>query len=112
MKKNTVEMMLAYLNGETVDTDSLKTEVAAEFDRLTAKSREKADAYAVAHDVVMAAMSDAPMTAREIYDACADDLPDDFTSNKVQYALRNYWADEVDAHEPDGRGPKTYSRKA
>lgn len=110
MKKNTVEMMYAFLNGQTVDVDALKADVTAEYERLTAKSNEKAQTYAVAHDVVMRALTH-EMTVKEIYETCADDLPDDFTSNKIQYAFRNYWADEVEVHD-NGKNPKTYSRKA
>ena len=53
--------------------------------------------YAEAHDVIMGVIADAvgPVTIAEIYEACKDELPEGFTKNKISYALRVYWSDEV-----------------
>lgn len=49
-------------------------------------------------------------TAKEIFDRCADALPEDFTSAKVQYILLHELADEVVKIEAKGK-PNTYRLK-
>ena len=95
MRKNTIETMISYLNGETVDTAALRDELTNELERLNAKANANRTAYALAHDVVIGVMSEQPMTAKAIYEAAKDNLPEGFSPSKVQYALLNYWADEV-----------------
>lgn len=107
MKKNTIETMIAYLNGADVDTAALRDELQGELDHMTAKARANADKYAAAAPIVLATMSDKPMTAKEIYEACAADLPDDFTQNKVQYLLLHQLADKV-KKDDSGKGANTY----
>ena len=57
----------------------------------------KANEYAEAHDAVMGVIADATgaITVSEIYESCKDELPEGFSKNKIAYALRTYWADEV-----------------
>ena len=95
MRKNTIETMISYLNGETVDTSALRDELTSELNRLNAKANANREAYALAHDVVLSVMSEQPMTVKEIATACGDALPEGFSPSKIQYALLNYWADEV-----------------
>ena len=95
MKKNTIETMVSYLNGEAVDTAALRDELTNELNRLNAKASANREAYALAHDVVLGVMSEQPMTVKEIATACGDALPEGFSPSKIQYALLNYWADEV-----------------
>ena len=96
MKKSTMKSLVAYLNGETVtNIDEIKGELEAELAKGEAKAQANRDAYAVAHEIVMAHMSEAPLTVAEIYDACADELPEGFSKSKIQYALLNYWNGEV-----------------
>jgi hypothetical protein len=95
MKKNTIETMISYLNGETVDTAALRDELANELKRLNAKADANRAAYDLAHAVVLSVMSETPMTAKAIYEAAKDELPEGFSPSKVQYALLNYWAKEV-----------------
>lgn len=109
MKKSTLETIRNYLNGETVDLDTLRQEVNEEYDRLTAKARANADLYSEAEPIVLAAMSATPMTAQEIFDAC-EGLPSDFTRNKVQYLLLHQLADRVVKHL-NGKNANTYSVK-
>ena len=109
MKKSTLEAIRNYLNGETVDLDTLRQEVNEEYDRLTAKARANADLYSEAEPIVLAAMSATPMTAQEIFDAC-EGLPTDFTRNKVQYLLLHQLADRVVKHL-NGKNANTYSVK-
>ena len=110
MKKTTLENIHNYLNGDTtIDLTALRDEVNAEYEKLAGKAREKANAYEVAKPIVFDAMNK-PMTAKEIYEKCADALPDGFTSAKVQYALLHYWADEVTKID-NGKSPKTYQKR-
>ncbi len=95
MRKNTIETMISYLNGETVDTAALRDELTNELNRLNAKANANREAYALAHDVVLGVMSEQPMTVKEIATACGNALPEGFSPSKIQYALLNYWADEV-----------------
>lgn len=111
MKKNTLEALYNLVNGKGTVTDELRNEVNAEWERTTAKSRANADLYATAHDALMA--SDAwvgEMTAKEIAEACADELPEGFSASKIQYAFRALWGDEIVKHD-NGKNAMTYSRK-
>lgn len=47
-------------------------------------------------------------TAKEIFERCADALPEDFTSAKVQYILLHELADEVVKTETKGK-PNVYT---
>ena len=47
-------------------------------------------------------------TAKEIFERCADALPEDFTSAKVQYILLHELADEVVKTEQKGK-PNVYT---
>lgn len=110
MKKNTLEAIRNYLNGdETVDLSVVREEVNAEWERLTAKANANRSAYDEAKEIAFRVMSNAPMTAREIF-AASDEWPEGFTANKVQYALLHYWNDEVVKHD-NGKGPFTYTVK-
>ena len=113
MKKSTMEKIVALVNGQKVeDMDALRDEVNFEWERLTAKSKANAKAYAAAKEVVLGVMSaTTPMTAEQIYEACRDDLPDNFAKGKVQYALLNYWEAEVNKTE-NGKNPNTYTLKS
>lgn len=65
--------------------------------RKAEQKAEKSAEYAKAHDVVMGVIADATgaVTVAEIYEACVKELPEGFTKNKIAYALRTYWGDEV-----------------
>lgn len=112
MKKNTIESLYAYFvkNDNTVDLSTVVEDVRAEYERTNAKTKAKMDAYAVAKPIVLGVITDNPMTVKDIYEACKNDLPDDFSSHKIQYALRTYWVDDVDKHD-NGKNPFTYSAK-
>lgn len=51
------------------------------------------------------------MTAKELFEACADSLPEGFTSAKVQYILLHEMVDEVVKVEKKGKA-NTYCLKA
>ena len=110
MKKSTMQSLVSYLNGETVDNIA---EIKAEIEAALAKGAEKAqanrDLYAQAKSVVLGALSETPVTIGELYDEIANDLPEGFSKGKVQYAITRLWADEV--VKTEGK-VNTYSRKA
>ena len=110
MKKSTLESIRNYLNGdETIDLSILREEVNAEYDRLNAKAQANRDAYDAAKDIAFSIMSDKQMTVKEIF-AASDKWPQGFTVAKVQYALLNYWKDEVVKHD-NGKSAFTYTVK-
>ena len=96
MKKSTLKSLVAYLNGETVaNINEIKAELQAELSKGEEKAKANRDLYAAAHEAVMGVMNDTPMTVADIFAACEDKLPENFTKAKVQYALLHYWNDEV-----------------
>lgn len=99
MKISTLRALSALTSDEAI-----LTELTAEIEKAEkAEARKveqkvaKANEYAEAHDVVMGVLADATgaVTVSEIYEACKDELPAGFSKNKISYALRVYWADEV-----------------
>ena len=110
MKKSTLEAIRNYLNGETVDLDTLRQEVNEEYTRLTAKATENAALDEEAAPVVLAALSDTPQTAAQIYDAVVADLPEGFTKNKVQYLLLHQLEKRVNKQD-NGKNANTYTKK-
>jgi hypothetical protein len=98
MKKSTLIALTNYF--EATDIPAELTEAVADLKAEREKNEEKAqanrDLYASAHDAVLAVITDTPQTVADIYEACRDSLPFGFSKNKVQYALLNYWNDEVE----------------
>lgn len=111
MKKSTMKALYAVLNSNATVTDELRTEFNAEYERTTAKSRANAAMYAEAEQALMNTPKwDKPMTAKELAEVCAADLPEGFTASKVQYGLLNYWQGKVVKHD-NGKNAYTYTRK-
>ena len=111
MKKNTITALYNYFvkNDDTFDLSAVVEDIRTEYEKSAAKSQAKSDAYDAAKPIVLGVM-DTPMTVKEIFAKCENDLPDDFTSHKIQYALLNYWSDEV-VKIDNGKGPFTYMVK-
>ena len=110
MKKASLQSLVSYLNGETVDNIAeIKAEIEAELAKGAEKAQANRDLYASAKDIVIGALSDTPVTIGELYDEIAEDLPEGFSKGKVQYAITRLWADEV--VKTEGK-VNTYSRKA
>lgn len=110
MKKNTLEAIRNYLNGdETADLSALREEVNAEWERLNAKATANRNAYDEAKEVAFEVMGETPMTAKEIF-AATKEWPQGFTAAKIQYGLLHYWNDEVVKHD-NGKNAFTYSVK-
>ena len=108
MKKNTMITITNYLKN-VPELANEYAELAAELAKGEAKAQANRDMYAAAHDVVMAHLTDTPVTVAELTAACGDELPEGFTKSKVQYALLNYWADEVTKIE-NAKGANQYRR--
>lgn len=91
MKKATLSTILDLLNGETVDTESLKAEVEAELNKGKEKAEANRQAYAELHDQVIECLTNAgnPVSAQEIADEIGA------SKGKIVYGLTNYWANEV-----------------
>lgn len=106
MRKNTIETLVAYLNGETVtNLDEIKDELEAELTKGKAKAEANRAIYEEIHDAVIEVLKNAtdPVTAQELADETG------FAKGKIVYGLRNYWANEVEKIE--GK-VNTYSLKA
>ena len=101
MKKNTIETLVAYLNGETVtNLDEIKAELEAELNKGQARKDATVTAYTEMWEVVRQALTDAtaPVTAQEIADETG------LSRGKIVYGLTHYWTDEV---EKDTSGKST-----
>lgn len=119
MKKSTIkyvaEFLAEWIEGEGGDElvcnemTNARDEMFAELNKGAEKAAANRALYDAAKEVVLAGLTDTPVTIAELFEAVADGLPEGFTRSKMQYAINNYWADEVVKH--DGR-PATYSRKA
>jgi uncharacterized membrane protein YqiK len=109
MKKASLQSLVSYLNGETVDNIAeIKAEIEAELAKGEAKAQANRDLYAEAKDIVLGALSDTPVTIGELYEEIKDALPDGFSKGKVQYAITRMWADEV--NKVEGK-VNSYTRK-
>ena len=112
MKKNTISALYTYFvkNDTTIDLSAVVEDIRAEYEKSAAKASAKMDAYEQAKPIVLSAIADAPLTVKDIFAACEDNLPDGFTASKIQYGLLHYWADEV-VKIDNGKSPFTYQVK-
>ena len=94
MKKASLTAIYSALKDTDFDADIL-----AELDKEIHKGEEQkaknAQAYEDIHDIVIGALSDAPATCSEIFEAIESELPMGMTKSKVQYALTHLWQDEI-----------------
>lgn len=110
MKKATMNAIVNYINDNAVtELFEIRDELVAELNKGAEKAQANRDMYAEAHDIVMSALSDTPVTIAELYDEIADRLPDGMTKGKVQYAVTRLWTDEIIKIEGKVNG---YTRKA
>jgi len=110
MKNSTLTSLYAYIcqNDSTIDVTTLASEIEAEYQRVFAK-RDAANAvYEKALEIVRGFLSDTPQTGAELFAACVDSLPEDFTRGKFNYLLRKY--PEVFVGHDNGKNPKTYTK--
>lgn len=98
MKKSSMKSLVAYLSTMTnlpEEVLAVKGELEAELQKGEDKAAANRSLYATAHDVVFSMLSDKPMTIADIWEAVKEEMPDGFTKSKLQYAMREYWGDEV-----------------
>lgn len=112
MKKNTISALYTYFvkNDTTIDLSAVVEDIRAEYEKSAAKATAKMDTYEQAKPIVLSAIADAPLTVKDIFAACEGNLPDGFTTSKIQYGLLHYWADEV-VKIDNGKSPFTYQAK-
>jgi len=110
MKKNTLTALYNYFvkNDNTIDLSTVVEDIRAEYERTAAKAQANREVYDVAHDVLIAALTDTPQTSTEIFES--NEWPEEFTQGKLNYALRAMWADEITKID-NGKKPNTYTRK-
>ena len=92
MKKNTLETLIAYLDGATVtNLDEIKAELEAELNRGREKAAANRQVYAEIHDKVMEVLrsATAPVTGQELADETG------IARGKIVYGLNNYWTSEI-----------------
>lgn len=108
MKKSTLKALVSYLEGQTVDNlPEIHDELVAELNRNAEKAAANRELYNAAKGIALRELGTTPVTASELYEAVADELPTGFTKGKLSWALNNIWADSV--VRIDGK-VKTYTR--
>jgi len=110
MKKNTLEALYTYFvkNDTAIDMSAIVEDIRAEYERTAAKAQVNKDIYAAAREVLIAALTDTPKTAKEIFES--NEWPEDFTQGKLNYALRALWSNDV-CKIDNGKSANTYTRK-
>lgn len=119
MKKSTVEMMIAYLNGETVDNAALMAELTEEMNKYEDSAKRRADvaakkAVAINEQVIPVVLdillhTQEGMTVKEIFAAGEGRWPEDYSAAKLQSVFtRGALNGKVVTHE-NGRKARSYS---
>ena len=99
--------MVEQLSKPRTTSDEAKAKANAKRKEKTAQ--ERAALMEQVLPVLRDSLTDEGMTAKELYEASADNLPTDFTANKVQYVLLHEMKDEVLKVEAKGK-PNVYQR--
>ena len=95
MKKTTYETIKTALTAYGYDNAEVLAELDKEINKGAEAKAKTAEAYDALHDIVMSALTSAPATVAEIWEAIEDQAPEGATKGKVQYALTHLWVDEV-----------------
>ena len=98
-----IEKMIAQLSKPRKTSDASKEKAKIK------RANARAELMTQVLPIIREAIADGG-TAKEIFERCADDLPDDFTSAKVQYILLHEMKDEVEKIEQKGK-PNVYKMK-
>ena len=94
---------------DTPEAEEIRVAIQNELSKGEAKAQANRDLYAQAHDVIINALTETPVTIGELYEEVKDFLPEGFSKGKVQYAVTRLWADEI--VKTEGK-VNTYSLKA
>ena len=95
MKKATFEAIKTALTTFGYDNADVLAELDKEINKGAEAKAKNAEAYESIHDIVVGALTSAPATVSEIWDAIEDEVPEGITKGKVQYALTHLWQDEI-----------------
>ena len=97
MKNSTMNTIYTALTNYGFADEAVLTELYNEIHRNDKAKAEKASVYEVAKPIVFAqfALTTAPLTVAELWEAVEDEVPEGFTKGKLSYALTHTWADEV-----------------
>ena len=95
MKKLSLVAIKNALVGFGFEDADILAELDKEITKGDAQKAKNAEAYESIHDIVMRALTSAPATAAEIWEAIEDDVPEGITKGKLQYALTHLWQDEI-----------------
>jgi len=95
MKKATYEAIKTALTNFGYDNADVLAEIDKEINKGAEVKAKNAEAYDAIHDIVIGALTSAPATVAEIWEAIEDEVPAGVTKGKVQYALTHLWQDEI-----------------
>ena len=95
MKKATFEAIKTALTNFGYDNADVLAELDKEINKGAEQKAKNAEAYNALHDIVIGALTSAPATVAEIWEAIEDEVPEGTTKGKVQYALTHLWGDEI-----------------
>lgn len=95
MKKATFEAIKTALTNFGFADENILAELDKEINKGAEAKAKNAEAYESIHDIVVGALTSAPATVAEIWEAIEDDVPEGITKGKVQYALTHLWGDEI-----------------
>ena len=95
MKKATYEAIKTALTNFGYDNQEVMDELTKEINKGAEAKAKNAEAYEAIHDLVIGALTSAPATVAEIWEAIEGDVPEGITKSKVQYALTHLWSDEI-----------------
>ena len=97
MKKTSLVAIKTALTNFGFADEDVMAELTAEINKGEEQKAKNAAVYASFHDVVMDALGKVtePVTLAELWDEVADDVPEDVTKGKLQYAVTRLWKDEI-----------------
>lgn len=95
MKKATFEAIKTALTNFGYADEEVLAELDKEINKGAEAKAKNAEAYDAIHDIVIGALTSAPATVAEIWEAIEDEVPEGVTKGKVQYALTHLWGDEI-----------------
>ena len=95
MTKATFEAIKTALTNFGFADEEILAELDKEINKGAEQKAKNAEAYDAIHDIVIGALTSAPATVAEIWEAIEDEVPEGITKGKVQYALTHLWGDEI-----------------